>query len=290
MIEIYRFIEDHRSTYGVERMCRSLEISRNGYYTWKRGDKTKRQQANEALIVTIKAIDKEFHGTYGSPRMTRELRDRGICCNEKRIARLMKQADIKAAGARKFKVTTHSDHSLAVAENLVNQQFEADAPNQLWTSDITYLWTREGWLYLCVILDVFSRQIVGWSVDRYLKKELVIHALKQALARRHITPGLIFHSDRGSQYASNDFRKILDDYKILQSMSGKGNCYDNAITESFFSTLKRELIYPFETFRTRAEGKSTLFYYIEYFYNKIRKHSAIGYKAPIQYEKLKNAA
>lgn len=290
MIDVYRLIEDRRSTFGVERMCRTLGVSRSGFYAWKRGVVSKRKQANQALLAEIKRIDKELGGIYGSPRMTVELRARGFVCSEKRVARLMRQANIKPVTSRKFKVTTNSDHSQPLAENLVDQNFHAERPNQLWTSDITYIETHEGWMYMAVVLDVFSRQIVGWALEKRMKKELVIKAINQALSVRKVKEGLIFHSDRGSQYASEAVRKILKDNKIRQSMSGVGNCYDNAITESFFATLKKEFIYPFEVFNSRKEAKSALFYYIEYVYNRVRRHSAIGFMSPVQYEKINQAA
>ena len=288
--ELYRFIEEHRSTFGVERMCRCLEVSRSGYYDWKGKEPSRRERANEALTTHIKAIHEQSERLYGSPRITSELRDRGFHSNAKRVARLMREAGIRAKTVRRFKVTTRSDQNLPVAPNLVNRRFVADTVNQLWTSDITYIWTREGWMYLAVILDVYSRQIVGWNADRRLKQDLVVNALNQALHTRAVTPGLIFHSDQGSQYAAHTVRGILRACHIRQSTSNKGDFYDNAITESFFSTLKRALVYPNRSFQTRAEAKSALFYYIEYVYNRIRKHSFLGYQSPVQYETLKNVA
>ncbi len=288
----YEFIETYRSTFSVEKMCQSLDVSRSGYYRWKVAPKSERAAANEKLSDKIEETYKKFQGIYGSPRITQELRDAGVECSENRVARLMREKEITAKTKRKFKVTTNSGHNLPVAPNLVNQEFTAAAPNQLWLSDITYIWTREGWLYLAVILDVFSRQIIGWSMSERMTQELVLNTLQQALSRRSITSELIFHSDRGSQYAAHKFSKLLKAHGIKQSMSKKGDCYDNAMMESFFSSLKRELIYPFPVFRTRGEAKSSVFYYIEIFYNKIRRHSGIGYMAPEKFEKLKltNAA
>ena len=288
----YEFIETYRSTFAVEKMCQSLDVSRSGYYRWKVAPKSKRSEANEKLLNKIEETYEDFQGIYGSPRITQELRDAGVECSENRVARLMRKNEIAAKTKRKFKVTTNSRHNLPVAPNLVNQEFTAAAPNQLWLSDITYIWTREGWLYLAVILDVFSRQIVGWSMSERMTQDLVLNTLKQALGRRSITSELTFHSDRGSQYAAHEFGKLLKEHGIKQSMSKKGDCYDNAMMESFFSSLKRELIYPFPVFETRGEAKSSIFYYIEIFYNKIRRHSGIGGIAPVQFEKLKltNAA
>ena len=288
----YEFIENHRSEFAVEKMCRTLEVSRSGYYRWRSAPKSDHARANETLSEKIEETYDKFHGIYGSPRITRELQEAGVDCSENRVARLMKQKGIAAKTRRKFKVTIDSQHDLPVAPNLANQNFAAPAPNQLWLSDITYIWTREGWLYLAAILDVFSRQIVGWSMSHQLTKELILNALNQALSRRSIAPGLIFHSDRGSQYAAHEVQKRLKEHDIKQSMSKKGDCYDNAMMESFFSTLKRELIYSYPPFESRGEAKSSIFYYIEIFYNKIRKHSGIGYMAPEKFEKLKltNAA
>ena len=202
----------------------------------------------------------------------------------------MRSERIRAYTQRKFKITTHSKHHLPVAPNLVNQKFVASKANRLWTSDITYIWTGEGWLYLAVILDVFSRRIVGWAVSHRLTRRLIINALQRAVLKRQPRPGLIFHSDRGSQFASQEVREFLKNHKMVQSMSKKGDCYDNAITETFFKTLKTELIYITEPFKTRQEAKQRLFNYIESFYNCIRKHSAIGFNSPVQYEKLANVA
>ena len=288
----YEFIETYRSTFSVEKMCQTLDVSRSGYYRWQLAPASKRREANVKLLDKIEETYEKFQGIYGSPRITQELRDAGVECSENRVARLMRENEIAAKTKRKFKVTTNSRHNLPVAPNLVKQEFTAAAPNQLWLSDITDIWTREGWLYLTAILDVFSRQIVGWSIGERMTQDLVLNALKQALGRRSITSELIFHSDRGSQYAAGEFVNLLKAHNVKQSMSKKGDCYDNAMMESFFGSLKRELIYPFPIFRTRGEAKSSIFYYIEIFYNKIRRHSGIGGMAPVQFEKLKptNAA
>jgi transposase InsO family protein len=284
----YGFIEEHRSTFSVEKMCQTLEVSRSGYYRWLQKPKSKREEANETLLEEIRKVHKASGETYGSPRITDELRANGHKCSENRIARLMRKNDIVSITAPKFKVTTNSKHDLPVAQNLVNRDFSADAPNRLWLSDITFVWTVEGWLYLAVILDVFSRKIVGWSMSNRIDKALVINALKDALRRRRVEPGLIFHSDRGSQYAAHDVAKLLENKQMKQSMSRKGDCWDNAMMESFFASLKKEFIYPFKTFQTRQEAKQSIFYYIEVFYNRIRRHSSIGNIAPEKFEKLKS--
>jgi transposase InsO family protein len=270
-------------------MCQVLEVKPSGYYSWKRRGKSARERENERLLREIRIIYKKRCGIYGSPRITDELRDNGHQCGENRIARLMKENQIAAKTMRRFKRTTKSDHKHPVAENLVERKFSSDGPNRLWTSDITYVWTKEGWLYLAAIMDVYSRQIVGWNMSKRLTQDLVIKALKQAIWRRQVSDGLIFHSDRGSQYAAHEFRKLLKKNGIIQSMSGGGNCYDNAIMESFFHTLKIEHVY-FERYETRQEAIRSIFEYIEIFYNRVRKHSAINYKSPAEYEELREVA
>jgi transposase InsO family protein len=242
------------------------------------------------LIEKIKDIHVESHRTYGSPRITDSLKDKGYICSRPRVARLMRKYNIRAKTKRKFKITTNSKHHYPISPNLVNQDFSATAPNELWTSDITYIRTRQGWLYLTVVLDVYNRQIVGWSMSNSLKAiHTTIPALMAAYRAHRPGPGLIFHSDRGVQYACHEFRRLLKQYKITQSMSGKGNCYDNAITESFFSTLKTELIYS-EKYITRNQAKLSIFKYIEIFYNRKRKHSSLGNKSPYEYVTLNKAA
>jgi transposase InsO family protein len=286
----YEFIDHHRSALRVTKMCQVLEVSRSAYYAYRRRPKSPRERNNEWLVEKIKEIYRRSRRSYGSPRITAELHDQGICCGHNRVARLMRQNDIMAKRKRRFKVTTHSRHKLPVAPNLVDRQFLVDAPDQLWVSDITYIHTLQGWLYLAAILDVYSRQIVGWSMDAFLGQELVLRALRQALGRRQPAQGLIFHSDRGVQYASQSVRTLLADWTLRQSMSGKGNCYDNAIMESFFATLKTELIYE-QTYQSRAEARQSVFEYIEVFYNRFRKHSALRYLSPAQFEKqLKEAS
>jgi len=245
-----------------------------------------RDRSNQMLLEQIKKAFDGSKKTYGSPRVTVELRDNGLTCGHNRVARVMRSNGIAAKTKRKFKITTVSRHNQPVAQDLVNRRFEADKPNRLWSSDITYIWTKEGWLYLSVILDVCGRRIVGWSVSRRLTKELVIEAFRRAAMQRTPAPGMIFHSDQGSQYASGEFRKLLEQHGVRASMGSKGDCYDNAITESFFHTLKTELIY-FENYQTREEARLSIFEYIEVFYNRKRRHSAIGYKTPVDFEKQK---
>lgn len=282
----YEFISDHRSALRVKKMCQALRVSRSGYYDWRSRCPSWRDRSNQILLEQINKAFQDSRGTYGSPRITAELRANGDTCGQNRVARLMKVSGIIAKTRRRFKVTTDSGHNKPVAANLVNRRFAAEKPNHLWSSDITYIWTKEGWLYLSVVLDVYSRRIVGWSMNRRLTKELVVDAVNQALRYRDPGSDMIFHSDQGSQYASDQFRKLLDDHDIKASMSGKGNCYDNAITETFFHTLKTELVY-FENYQTREEARLSIFEYIEVFYNRKRRHSAIGYESPVDFENQK---
>jgi putative transposase len=279
----YQFIENHRSAFAVEKMCRSLQISKSGYYAWRTRPKSNRDQANEKLDHHIRTIYQQSKGTYGSPRITGALNNQNIHCSENRLARRMRKNNIKAKTKKRFKVTTHSKHTHPIAENLLGQDFTAQRPDQVWASDITYLWTREGWLYLAVILDLFSRRIVGWSLSHRLGQELVLNAFQQALWRRRPGPGVIFHSDRGVQYACTALRNLLQQHKFIQSMSGKGNCYDNAVVESFFHTLKTELVY-FETYYTREDAQNSVFEYMETYYNRTRLHSTLNYCSPVEFE------
>ena len=281
----YQFIDTYRSAFAVEKMCRALKISKSGYYAWKVRPKSKRARENEKLDHHIRTTYKKNRGTYGSPRITEALKKQNIACSENRVAKRMRINDIKAKTKKRFKITTNSKHHHPVAENLLGQNFEAQRPNQVWVSDITYIWTHEGWLYLAVILDLFSRQIVGWAMSNRLGQELVLDAFKQAIWHRRPQPGVIFHSDQGVQYACQAFRDLLHHYKFIQSMSEKGNCYDNAVAESFFHTLKIELIY-FENYITRGDVKNSVFEYIEIFYNRNRMHSTLNYCSPVEFEQL----
>ncbi len=275
--------------YGVEEMCRTLSVSRSGFYRWCNRSSSPRDRENEQLVVQIRQIHHELDRIYGSPRMTQALRQRGFKCNHKRVERLMRIHGIQSKRKRKFKITTHSKHKRAVADNLIQRGFTAAKPNQLWTSDITYIRTQEGWLYLAVFLDVCSRRIVGWSMDQRINDGLVVNAFRQAKLHRRPLPGLIVHSDRGSQYCSRSFKELLDTSHYQQSMGSTGNCYDNAITESFFATLKTELIYD-KHFQTRNEARRNIFKYIEMIYNRNRIHSALGGLSPNQFEQMNKFA
>jgi putative transposase len=266
-------------------MCRVFGVSRSRYYAQFRAEPTKRQRKDQTLLIDIKAVFDASDQTYGAGRIGQELREQGTRVGKNRVWRLMKQHGLRVKTTKRFKVTTNSDHKRPVAPNLVQRNFTAEAPDRLWTGDITYIWTAEGWLYLAVVLDVFSRRIVGWRMDKRMTDNLVITAFNNALVRRRPASGLIFHSDRGSQYCSKRFQTLVKGAGGIQSMSGTGCCYDNAITESFFGTLKRELVHHC-FFKTRAEAQGRIFRYIEGFYNRRRRHSALGYQAPENYERL----
>jgi len=260
-----------------------MQVSRSGYYAWLKRPESNRKRQNKELLTEIHKTYQLSRGTYGSPRITKALHKQGITCGKNRVARLMRENGIVAKTKRKYKATTNSKHNYPVAANLLNQNFSVDKPNQVWVADITYIPTDEGWLYLASIEDLFQRKIVGWSMDSTMTRQLVLDALRQAVRRFRPPVGLIHHSDRGSQYASYEYQQALRDYGMLTSMSRKGNCYDNACMESFFGTLKRELIYG-NRFKTRAEARQAIFEYIEVFYNRIRLHSALGYMSPLEYE------
>jgi transposase InsO family protein len=278
-------MEREAEKYSIEFMSKELKISRSSYYAWHSRPKGKLWSENLYLSQRIRSIYERTKQRYGSPRITAELREEGFSCSRNRIARLMRKQGITARTRRRFRVLTNSNHKLPVSENLVEMQFNPEKKNSLWTSDITYIRTREGWLYLSVVLDLWSRSVISWRTDRNMDENLVIKPLEKAIRDRQPGNELILHSDRGSQYASQRLRQILKENNITQSMSSKGNCYDNAPTESFFSTLKRELVYR-ESYRTRDEAKQSLFEYIEVFYNRQRRHSSLGYLSPLQFENL----
>jgi len=284
----YWFMDQHSSSHGVQKMCRVLGVSRSGYYGWKKKPEGKRKKENEKILIKINESYNKNEGRYGSPRITEDLRADGDMYGENRIARIMKENGIMAKTARKFKATTNSRHNLPVAENLLKQDFTSEKPNTIWVSDITYIWTLEGWLYLVVILDVFSRQVVGWAMSKRLTANFVVRALHQAVGRRKPETGCILHSDQGVQYACTDFLNVLKQYGFIQSMSRRGNCYDNALAESFFKTLKTEQVYHCR-YVTREEARQSIFEYVEMYYNRQRRHSALGYRSPVAFE-LENMA
>lgn len=281
----YQFIENHRLSLRVMKMCQALQVSPSGYYDWLNRPESKQSIANRILLSHIRIVHKRSRENYGSPRVTDELNDTGIPCGENRVEKLMRDNNIKAKRSKKFKATTNSKHNYPVADNLLNRQFEVSSPNTAWVSDITYIWTTEGWLYLAGVIDLHSRMVVGWSMSKRMTEKLTLDALSHAIHRRQPTEGLLHHSDRGSQYASKNYQKLLKENKITCSMSRKGNCWDNAVMESFFATLKTELIYH-EKFITRKDAKLKIFEYIELFYNRNRRHSSLGYKSPVQFEMM----
>lgn len=265
-------------------MCKTLEVSRSGFYAWLGREESARASEDRRLTSLIRDIFKEGRGTYGVPRVHRTMKNRGVYCGRGRVARLMKAAGLRSKVRRKFRVnTTDSKHDHPIAPDLLDRDFTAERPNQVWVSDITYIPTDEGWLYLGSTMDLFSRLIVGWSMSTTLETPVVINALQMAIDRRSPKAGLIHHSDRGVQYASKDFRDLLKAHGMRASMSRKGNCYDNAAKESFFHTLKTELVHH-EHYRTRAQARASIFEYIEAFYNRQRMHSTLGYRSPVEFE------
>jgi putative transposase len=286
----YMFILQYKSEFPVVIQCRVLNVKPSGYYAWTKRPPSRRDRENGRLLTELIAIYEKSRRTYGSPRICRELRKRGFRASRPRVARLMRRHQIRAITKRKFKVTTNSRHNKPISPNLLNRNFSIGAPNRIWCSDLTYLRTTEGWLYLTVILDLFNREIVGWSMSsRLTAATTTIPALIQACIRQHPAPGLIFHSDQGIQYACDSFRKQLSMNKMIQSMSGKGNCYDNAVAESFFHILKTELTHH-ERYETRKQARQSVFEYIEVFYNRERMHSSLGYLSPAEYKNQRLAA
>jgi putative transposase len=280
----YEFIEGHRQEFPTRLMCRALGVSTGGYYQWRRRPPSARQERSEALAAEIKVIHQEVKARYGSPRIHAELVARGEPCCVNTVAKLMRQLGVAAKTRRKFRCTTDSNHDQPIAENIVDRQFEPEAPNQVWTADITYIPTRQGWLYLAAVEDLYSRQVVGWAMGDRIDSRLVVDALEMAVSRRLPGEGLVAHSDRGSQYASEHYRRLLSGHGITCSMSRRANCWDNAPMESFFASLKKELVHD-EDYATREEARSSLFEYIEVFYNRVRRHSSLGYRSPVDYER-----
>jgi putative transposase len=282
----YQFIAAHREEFEITVMCRVLAVSRSGYYAWRQRPASPREMANQALSQQIKTIHQQSRQTYGSPRIQVELAENGVSCGHNRVARLMRDEELWAKQKRKFRVTTtDSTHPYPVAPNLLNQDFTTSRPDEKWLTDITYIPTAEGWLYLAVVMDLYSRRIVGWAMSDGLERYLVIAALHMAIKMRQPLPGLLHHSDRGSQYASEDYQALLTQHHIQCSMSRTGNCYDNAPMESFFGTLKTELVHHCH-YQTKAAAKTDIFEYIEVFYNRFRRHSALHYQSPVNYENL----
>lgn len=274
----------HKKQWQIEEMARVLGVSRSGYYKYRNKQPGKRQQENGVLLQTIRTIFKMSRQTYGSPRIHAELKEQGFSCSRPRVARIMRRGEMAAKMRRIFKRTTRVDGRRTVAPNLLQQDFSALAPNQKWVADITYVKTQEGWLYVAAILDLFSRKVVGLSMGESLHTTLIIRAMEQALKRRRPKGDLKHHSDRGCQYTSEAFQQLLAENGIVCSMSGTGNCYDNAVAESFFHTLKTECVH-FERYENRDQAKQSIFEYVEVFYNNQRRHSTLDYVSPAEFER-----
>jgi len=280
----YAFVRDHRTEFPVVAMCRVLEVSRSGFYGWIDRGAGQPSDEDRWMVAKIKEIHAKSRKTYGSPRVTKELRTKEkITCNHKRVERLMRVNGIRAVHRRRYRVTTDSKHDRPVAANILNRDFEVEAADRVWVADLTYIHTYQGWLYLAAIVDLYSRRVVGWALEPHMREELALQALEMALSDRRPGIGLLQHSDRGSQYAVGDYQAKLKGAGIVCSMSRKGNCWDNAVMESFFHTLKVECVYQ-TRYHTFAEARRDIFGYIEGFYNTHRRHSALAYVSPADYE------
>lgn len=280
----FKFMKNHADKFSIEKMSKAFKVSRSGYYQFINAEPSTRSKDEDRLLALIKMIHLSSRGIYGSPRIHAELHSQGEMCSRKRVARLMKKAGIEAKMKKRFKMTTKANPKAKVAPNLLEQNFTATSPNQRWVADFTYVATGEGWLYVAIVLDLFSRKIVGLAMEERMTADLVIKALEQAILHRKPRAGLIHHSDRGSQYTSQDFQALLCLYGVIASMSGTGNCFDNATAESYFHTLKTEHVY-FEYYETREQAKISIFEYTWIFYNKKRRHSSLNYLSPDMFEK-----
>jgi putative transposase len=278
-------VETFRNEYAVNLLCDTLGVSLSGYYAWKKRPMSQHQREDQQLAEQIHAVYYASRQVYGSPRLHAELRDQGISISRKRVARLMREQGLSASRRRHRTITTHSEAGARVAPNLLHQEFTASRPNEKWTGDITAIWTYEGWLYLAVVLDLYSRRVIGWAMAATQDEALIEKAFQMALLGRHPETGVLFHSDRGSQYTSDAYRALLAKAGATVSMSRTGNCYDNAVTESFFGTLKGECIER-TSFQTRGQARQTIFEYVECFYNRVRRHSTLGYVSPAAFELL----
>ena len=279
----FRFIEEQRVAFPVTKLCEVLSVSPAGFYIWRKRPPSPRALDNKSLEHEVRRVFDESHGRYGAPRVHAELAAGGRKVSLNRVARVMRELGLRARRKRRFVPTTDSRHAMPVAANVLDRRFEAGAPNKVWVTDITYVWTREGWLYLAAILDLYSRRVVGWAMSESLSRELALDALDMALLTRSPPNGLLHHSDRGCQYASADYQAALAERGITCSMSRKGNCWDNAVAESFFATLKTELVNE-ANYATRAEARTSIFEYLEVFYNRRRRHSTLGYVSPLDFE------
>ena len=280
----FKFIADYQGDLPINRLCEIMEVSPRGYRAYRNRPLSPSQCKDLVVLAHIREQFALSLGSYGRPRMTEELKEAGVDVGHRRVGRLMRENDIRVERSKKYKATTDSNHSFNIAPNLLDGDFSATAPNQKWAGDISYIWTREGWLYLAVIIDLYSRRVVGWAVSNRMKRDLAIRALEMAINLRRPPPNCIHHTDRGSQYCSHDYQKILRRHKFKVSMSGKGNCYDNAAVETFFKTIKAELIWRHH-WPTRRAAELAIFNYINGFYNARRKHSALGWKSPLAFER-----
>ncbi len=279
----FRLIDAKKADLPIERMCALLNVSVSGYYAWRGRGASRRQLDDMVFLAHIRAHFSASNGTYGSPRMHVDLCEEGLNIGRHRVARLMRDNAMKANQKRRFRKTTDSDHGGPVAANMLDQDFACDGPDRKWGVDISYVWTAEGWLYLAIVLDFYSRRIVGWAVSNRLKRDLALNALGSAIAIRRPQPGLIHHSDRGSQYCSDDYQRLIKAHHMIPSMSGKGNCYDNAMVETVFKTIKSELVWR-TSFQTRRQAENAIRGYTYGFYNPRRRHSSLGYKSPNAFE------
>jgi putative transposase len=278
-VKLYKFIDAQKEHYDFAELCENLDVTRSGYYAWRKSGLSKRARSDERLKTQIVAIHRESERRYGSPRIHAELVEGGHVVSENRVARLMREEGIRAVPRKRFRVTTDSKHNDPIAPNLLERNFTASRPDAVWVGDITYIWTMRGWCYLAVLIDLYSRRVVGWSLKETLSRELALQALTNALRLRRPAPGLIHHTDRGCQYASGDYRRVLGLHGLRASMSRRGNCWDNAVAESFFATLKKELVHGC-AFQTRTEAYDVIGNYIENFYSAKRRHSTIGNISP----------
>jgi putative transposase len=281
----YRFIAVEKALYPVTVLCRVLRLSTSGFYAWMKRPASRRATTTAILQAAVRVAFGESRGTYGSPRVHAALVAQGWKVSKTRVEREMRKLGLLARRPKRFRITTDSAHDQPIAKNALDRKFEAAQPNRVWSTDITYVWTREGWLYLAIIIDLFSRRVVGWATANHMRTSLVLNALRMAVGRRLPHAGLVHHSDRGTQYASKTYRDALAELDIVSSMSRKGNCWDNAVSESFFSTIKHELIHRHH-WETRAAASLAIAEYIECFYNTRRRHSYLGFRSPVEYERI----
>jgi transposase InsO family protein len=285
----FRFVHEHRETFRVGVMCEVLKVSRSGYYAWRERPHSEREQANRQLLRAIERVHAESRGAYGSPRVHQALRRGGVSCGRHRVARLMREEGLRGKAKQRFRSIATKRSEMPSAPNLLARSFSAPAPDRAWVADITIVRTGEGWLHLAVVLDLFSRKVVGWATSERVQQAIALEALAMAIRRRRPEPGLVHHSDRGGQYAAAAYQALLDRHGLVSSMSRPGNCLDNAVAESFFHTLKTELVYH-EHYRTREAARLAIFEWIEGFYNRTRLHSTLGYRSPEEYESIASVA